>query len=108
MIQIVLNIAQARLRDYLDNITRTDLSRVSGIKRNPQLIARLLASLARNEATTASCATLIEDIASEDGSSLARSTIRAYLDELTRLFVLEPLPAWATHLRSSARLRKSS
>ncbi|MXW42915.1 MAG: ATP-binding protein [Acidimicrobiia bacterium] len=108
MIQMVPNIAQARLRDYLDNITRTDLSRVSGIKRNPQLIARLLASLARNEATTASCATLIEDIASEDGSSLARSTIRAYLDELTRLFVLEPLPAWATHLRSSARLRKSS
>ncbi len=107
MIKMAPNTAQARLRDYLDNITRTDISRVSGINRDPQLVGTLLASLARNEATAASCATLIEDMAGEDGSPPARSTIRAYLDELTRLFVLEPLPAWTTHLRSSARLRKS-
>ena len=67
----------------------------------------LLASLARNEATAASCTTLIKDVAGEAGNQPARSTIRAYLDDLTRLFVLEPLPAWTTHLRSSARLRKS-
>ena len=107
MIKMAPNTAQARLRDYLDNIARTDISRVSGIKRDPQLVATLLASLARNEATTASCATLIEDMAGEDQSPPARSTIRAYLDELARLFVLEPLPAWTTHLRSSARLRRT-
>ena len=107
MIKMAPNTAQARLRDYLDNITRTDISRVSGINRDPHLVGTLLASLARNEATTASRATLIEDMAGEDGNPPARSTIRAYLDELTRLFVLEPLPAWTTHLRSSARLRKS-
>ena len=107
MIKMAPDTAQARLRDYLDNITRTDISRVSGIKRDPQLVMALLASLARNEATAASCATLIKDVAGEAGSPPARSTIRAYLDDLTRLFVLEPLPAWTTHLRSSARLRKS-
>ena len=107
MIKMAPDTAQARLRDYLGNITRTDISRVSGIKRDPQLVMALLASLARNEATAASCATLIKDVAGEAGSPPARSTIRAYLDDLTRLFVLEPLPAWTTHLRSSARLRKS-
>lgn len=107
MVKMAPNTAQARLRDYLDNITRTDISRVSGINRDPRLLTALLASLARNEATTASCATLIEDIAGEGSSPPARSTIRAYIDELTRLFVLEPLPAWTTHLRSSVRLRKS-
>ncbi len=107
MIKMAPNTAQARLRDYLDNITRTDISRVSGVKRDPQLVRDLLASLARNEASAASCATLIKDMAGEEGSPPARSTIRAYLDELARLFVLEPLPAWTTHLRSSARLRKS-
>ena len=107
MIKMAPDTAQARLRDYLDNITRTDISRVSGIKRDPQLVMALLASLARNEATAASGTTLIKDVAGEAGNPPARSTIRAYLDDLTRLFVLEPLPAWTTHLRSSARLRKS-
>ena len=107
MIKMAPDTAQARLRDYLDNITRTDISRVSGIKRDPQLVMALLASLARNEATAASGTTLIKDVAGEAGNQPARSTIRAYLDDLTRLFVLEPLPAWTTHLRSSARLRKS-
>ena len=107
MIKMSPNTAQARLRDYLDNITRTDISRVSGVRRDPALLGALLSSLARNEATTASCATLIGDMAGEEGSPPARSTIRTYLDELTRLFVLEPLPAWTTHLRSSVRLKKT-
>ena len=107
MIKMAPDTAQARLRDYLDDITRTDISRVSGIKRDPQLVMALLRSLARNEATAASCATLIKDVAGATASAPARSTISAYIDDLTRLLVLEPLPAWATHLRSSARLRKS-
>lgn len=107
MIRLTPDTAQARMRDYLDNITRIDISRVAGVKRNPRMVMALLASLARNEATTVSCATLSADMTGSGGSRPARSTVRAYLDELTRLFVLEPLPAWSTHLRSSASLRKS-
>lgn len=99
--------AQARLRDYLDDIARTDISRVAGVRRNPRLAASLLASLARNEATAASHATLRADLAERGAGQPARSTLRAYLDELARLYVLEPLPAFASHLRSSARLRKT-
>ncbi len=107
MISLAPGTAQARMRDYLDNITRIDVSRVSGVKRNPQMVMALLASLARNEATTASSTTLLSDMVGPSGTRPARSTLRAYLDELTRLFVLEPLPAWSTHLRSSASLRST-
>lgn len=100
-------VAQARLRDYLQDIARTDISRVAGVRRNPRLAASLLASLARNETTSASHATLLADLTEHGAGQPSRSTLRAYLDELTRLFVIEPLPAFSAHLRSSARLRKT-
>ena len=77
------------------------------MRRNPRLVMSLLASLARNEATAASNATLRADLTEGCAKPPARLTIRAYLDELARLFVIEPLPAWSTHLRSSTRLRKT-
>ena len=108
MIGMAASTAQARLRDYLSDIARVDISRVAGIRRNPRMVMDLLASLARNESTTASIATLRADLAEEGAGAPARSTIGAYLDELARLFVIEPLPAWFAHLRSASRLRKSS
>ena len=108
MIGMVPRLAQARLRDYLADIARVDIARVSGVRRNPLLVARLLESLARNEATNATIATLLADISDGGDGPPARSTIHAYLDELARMFVIEPLPAWSAHLRSSARLRRSA
>jgi hypothetical protein len=108
MIGMAPRIAQARLRDYLADIARVDIARVSAVRRDSQLVARLLESLARNEATTATNVTLTNDLAGDGGGPPARSTVRAYLDELARMFVIEPLPAWSTHLRSSARLRRSA
>ena len=107
MIGMAPRVAQARLRDYLDDIARVDIARASGVRRNPLLVMRLLESLARNEATTATNATLMTDITGAGDTPPARSTLRAYLDELARMFVIEPLPAWSTHLRSSTRLRKT-
>lgn len=106
MIGMVPTTAQARLRDYLDDIARTDISRVAGVRRNPRLASGLLISLARNEATSATYATLQSDM-SAGGNGPADSTLRAYLDELIRLFVIEPLEAWSVHLRSSNRLRRT-
>ena len=78
----------------------------AGRRRDPVKIARLLVSLARNTATTASNKTLATDAAG-DGDSLNHMTVAAYLDALERLFISEPLPAWHSHLRSRARLRKA-
>lgn len=97
--------AGERLREYLDEVRRTDINGGNGRGRNPVLVERLLLSLARNTATTAPNARLARDADSE--SPLNHQTVRAYLDALTRLFLLEDLPAWPTHLRSRARLTKS-
>ena len=97
--------AQRSLRDYLDEVRRLDVGDVSQRARNPVLVEKLLISVARNTATTASNSRLASDADSE--RPLNHQTVRAYLDALMRLFVVEDLPAWPTHLRSRARLTKS-
>lgn len=96
---------QHNLRDYLAEVTRTDLPRLEGgASHNPEGIARLLRSLARNTASEASITTLAADVEPEP---LHRHTVRGYLAALRRLFILEEQPAWAVRLRSRAPLRKS-
>ena len=105
--------AQEHLRHYLDEICRSDISAVDGVARDPVGVRRLLASLARNVATTASFATLATDTAGEHSASAAarggralnRTTVAEYLRSLERLFIVEDLPQWRTHLRSKAALR---
>ncbi|WP_420445332.1 ATP-binding protein [Candidatus Poriferisodalis sp.] len=98
-------VAQRRLREYLDEVRRLDLDIGSGRRRDPVLVEKLLISLARNTATTAPNSRLAYD--ADNDRPLNHQTVRAYLDALTRLFIAEDLPAWPTHLRSRARLTKS-
>ncbi|MDE0138661.1 MAG: DUF4143 domain-containing protein [bacterium] len=92
-------------RDYLSDICRVDISAVDGISRSPTGVMRLLRSLARNVATTAGC----RKLASETGGDVrvGRTTVKIYLDALSRLFVVDDLPAWNTHLRSRTSLIRS-
>jgi len=52
------------------------------------------------------CCTEI-DINENENHILSRPTIYDYLDALNRLMMIEEQPAWNTHIRSSATLRKS-
>jgi len=90
------------MKDYTALIAEVDLSRVSGKRRDPQKVMRLLQSLARNISTEASIASLAKDT----GIS-TDETIAEYLDVMERLMILEQLPAWNTHIRSSDTLRKA-
>ena len=96
--------AQQFVRDYLDEVRRTDIA-AGGGRRDPTRVRRLLMSLARNTATQASLATLAADSGGEH--PLDGETVRTYLDALERLFVLEDQPAWSVRLRSRSRLRTS-
>jgi len=98
--------AIAEMRSYADLLTEVDISRVDKVRRNPDKVRKLLRSLARNTATEASVATLARDIG-EDGEPAARATVARYLAALQRLMIVEDQPAWGTHLRSSATLRKA-
>lgn len=92
------------LRGYLDDVARVDLTRVDGVARDPDRVARLLRSLARNVATPVAAASLAADTAGAEGA-LKDETVAGYLAALARLFIVEDQPAWAPHLRSRSVLR---
>jgi hypothetical protein len=83
------------------------MSRVSNVKRDPVKVRNLLRSLARNTATIVEISTIVADIHEKENSVLSRPTIYDYLDALDRLMITEEQPAWNTHIRSTASLRKA-
>jgi predicted AAA+ superfamily ATPase len=94
------------VRDYLEEIRRVDIRQVNHIKHDPEKVGRFLRSLARNISTSATATTLAADSGGSDGP-INDDTVREYIDALTRLMIVEDQPAWAPHLRSKLRLRKS-
>jgi uncharacterized protein len=92
--------------DYISLIAEVDLSKVSGKRRDPYKVTRLLQSLARNISTEVTLAALVKDIGASD-SKLDDETAAEYLSALERLMAVENLLAWNTHIRSSDMLRKS-
>jgi len=103
-----LTVDQARqaVRDYLEEIRRVDVGRVDQTSRDPEKVGRLLRSLARNVATSATATTLAADVGGADGA-LKDDTVRDYLTALERLMIVENQPAWAPHLRSKSLLRQA-
>ncbi len=93
--------AQENLIAYLDEIARTDVALVGGTYRDPRGISTLTRSLARNVSTEVGYSTLAKD------ADLDRTTVKAYLEALERLFVVERVPAWQPRLRSRTPLRQS-
>jgi len=94
-------------RGYVDLLCEVDMSRVSGIKRDPLKVRSLLRSIARNTATMVDNKTLEHDVKTSDRNEVSRNTISEYLDALLRLMILFEQPAFNPHIRSSASLRKS-
>jgi uncharacterized protein len=94
-------------RAYVDLLAEIDMSRVSNTKRNPVKVRNLLRSLARNSATTVDITTIASDLRENEFTDISRPTLYDYLDSLDRLMITENQPAWNTHIRSSAALRKS-
>jgi predicted AAA+ superfamily ATPase len=98
--------AQAAANGYLDEIARTDVQRVDGVRRDPARVTKTLQSVARNVATSAAVTKIAADTRDGDGE-VHRKTVAADLAALTRLFVVEDQPAWRPHLRSRVQLRTS-
>ena len=92
--------------DYVSLIAEVDLSRVSDKRRDPYKVMRLLQSLARNISTEVTITALSKDTGGSD-RELDDETATGYLSALERLMVVDNLPAWNTHIRSSDMLRKS-
>jgi uncharacterized protein len=92
---------------YIDLLCEVDISRVSGIKRDPLKVRSLLKSLARNTGTPVDNGTLEKDVKTSEKNDISRNTIAEYINALSRLMILYEQPAFNLHIRSSASLRKS-
>jgi len=99
--------AKDYVSDYMQLIAEVDVSTVAEVRRDPLRVSRLLASIARNVATEASLTTLSKDTGGS-AEPLSRDTVTRYVDALDRLMVIEPLTAWQTSLRDTARLRQAA
>lgn len=94
-------------RDYLAALCESDVSEASKAAIDPERARALLRSIARNTSQEASNATLLADV-KDAGIGMSEPTLRAYLNALRRLFVVEDAKAWAPRLRSKTPLRSSA
>ena len=100
--------------EYINVLTRNELFDDNNPRRDPDRLRRFLRSLARNNATLANDSILAADVgvigATEQAAkepSLTRNTVKAYIDDLRKIFVIDEIPAWDANLRSRSRLRKT-
>jgi predicted AAA+ superfamily ATPase len=98
--------ARRAVRDYLDQIARTDITAVDGVRRDPERVRLVMQSIARKTATQAKLASLARDASGPD-ARIKEETVASYVQALSRLMIVEDQPAWAPHLRSSYQLRRA-
>ena len=93
--------------DYYEAVTRSDISRVDGIKRDEQRVKRLMRSYARHQGTQASSNAICEDIRNNNEEEISRDSVNSYLSALRKIFVVEDMAAWNPNLRSKTAIRTS-
>lgn len=101
-------IALEQAYDYYDAIINMDISRVDGVKRNPERVKLLMRSYARNQGQQISNEILKQDMIANDSESLDSDTVLSYVNALKKIFVVEEAPAWNPNLRSKAAIRTSN
>lgn len=93
--------ALQNVRDYMQTVADVDIRTVESVVRDSERVRRVMQSIARAVATEIEVQTIASD------ADITRETARDYLDALSRIFISVDQPAWSTHLRSKATLRKS-
>ena len=95
-------------REYVENVVKIDVQRLDDIERDPVKVRKCLRSLARNESTTASTATIRSDIAEFDDTSMGINTVTAYLAAFRRLFLTHDTEPFSPFLRSPVRIKQQA
>lgn len=99
--------AKKTVNEYINLIINHDLHRLDGINRDKHKVKLLLKSLARNESTTVTNATIRKDIKEIDAEDIDIDTVSSYLNALDKLFLLDNDEPFATNIRSSIRVKQS-
>jgi predicted AAA+ superfamily ATPase len=97
---------RAQLATYADRIVDRDIPDDAGIViRNPAALRRWMTAYAAASSTTASLEKIRDAASAGDEGPPAKRTTQAYRDALTRIWVLDEVPAWTP---SNNRLRELS
>ncbi|MBB1511034.1 ATP-binding protein [Tessaracoccus sp. MC1679] len=94
--------ARTFLDGYLDIIVEHDIDEVSGGPRNPRLVRRFLHAYAQMTAHPATLSAILKRM--EDREAPSRPASQLYYDALTRMLIVDEVPAWDPAVRSSKRL----
>jgi predicted AAA+ superfamily ATPase len=86
-------------KEYVRLLMSDDVKRFSSRRIDLKKFKLLLRSIARNDQTLVSNKTLYED------AKISEPTLNFYLNLLSRLFVIEPIPPWSFNVRSRKRVR---
>ena len=98
--------AALRLRAYVDDVARTDIHRLAGVRHGAEVITQLIRALARSVASDVSLSTLASDVRAV-APTITTETVSTYVGLLERLFIVEAQQPWSPTLRSRARVRTS-
>lgn len=93
--------------DYYTAVIHSDINRADNIEKNPERVKRLMRSYARNQGSQVPNTVLVQDVKSNDETSINEETVATYLKALRRIFVIEDMPAWNPNLRSKTAIRSS-
>lgn len=93
---------RAELDGFLERMVEADIPEAGRPVRDPVALRSWLRAYAAAISTTATFETLRAAATSSRGDHPARTTIQAYLDTLTRLWLIDPVPGWlptGSHLK---------
>ena len=100
--------------EYINAVVKNELFRENQSKRDQNKLRRLIRSLARNNATTASIKTLSMDtdgaerqFQNENEINISRDSVTEYLKNLIEIYIIEEIPPWNPEIRSKTIMRQA-
>lgn len=82
------------LEGYTQRIIDRDLVEMGAAVRRPQALRAWLAAYAAASSTTATYSTILDAATPNEGDKPGRDATRGYRELLTKIWVLDPVPAW--------------
>jgi predicted AAA+ superfamily ATPase len=92
------------LDSYLQRIVERDFEEMGRVIRRPATLLRWMNAYAAATALTASLETIRDAATGGEGHRPAKTTTQPYREILERLFIVDPLPAWAPTRNRISRL----
>jgi len=98
---------QMRLDSYIARIVERELPENGVNVRRPAVLRAWLAAYGAASATEATYVTILDAATAGQGNKPARPTVDAYREHLTRIYVLDPVPAWIPVFSPLKRLTRA-